>query len=251
MNVVVLVKQVPDMNAVRIDRASGKLLLGGQQVVSSYDAHAVEEALRLKERLGGEVTVVTVGPAAAKDALSRALAMGADRALLVETPDANALDTLALARLLADHLRAIEFDLILAGQTADDYESGQVGAQVAEVLDLPLVSSAVELQTEDGRIVVRRDTEDGYQTVSVPLPAVVLASTGLNEPRYPSLKGIMAAKKKPLDRVAAEPEEAVARLSWDEPVVPERGAAGVVVQDVPPAEAARQLVAWLREQKLI
>jgi len=253
LNVVVLVKQVPDMNAVKIDRTTGKPLPGGQMVVSSYDEYAVEEALRLKDRLGGEVTLISLGPPGAKDAITRGLAMGADRGILLETADANALDTLAVARLLAGQIRPLAPDLVLAGQTADDYESGQVGAQVAELLGLPLLSSVLELRVEeDGtRIVVRRDTEDGFQTASSPLPAVVLASTGLNEPRYPSLKGIMAAKKKPLDRIPAAPEPAADRLVWGEPYVPERDAAGIVVQDQPPADAARQLVAWLREQKLI
>ena len=120
---------------------------------------------------------------------------------------------------------------MLAGQTADDYESGQVGAQVAELLDMPVVSNVVDLTVEDRRAVVRRDMEDGYQTVETPLPAVVLASTGLNEPRLPSLKGIMAAKKKPIDRVAAETGAPAERAAWTAPAAPPRTAGGVIVQD--------------------
>lgn len=251
MNIVVLIKQVPDMNAVKIDRATGIPIPGAQSVVSSYDEYAVEEALLLKERLGGEVVVVSAGPPSAKDAITRALAMGADRGLLIETPDINERDTLAVAQLLADQLRPIPFDLILAGQTADDYESGQVGAQVAEILGLPLVSSVVALTVDGEQLQLRRDMEDGYQTITAPLPAVVLASTGLNEPRYPSLKGIMAAKRKPLDRIAADPISDNARLSWGAPFVPARDSAGTIVQDLPPTEAAQRLVTWLREQKLI
>ncbi len=250
MKIVVLVKQTPDMNAVKIDRASGKPVLSGQNVVSSYDEYAVEEALRLRDAQGGEVVVVTAGPASAKDAITRALAMGADRGVHVEIADPNRLDTMALAGVLAEQLRPLDADLILAGQTADDYESGQVGAQVAELLGVPVVSNVVDLDVTDHRAVVRRDMEDGYQTVETPLPAVILASTGLNEPRLPSLKGIMAAKKKPIERVAVEPP-ADQRATWSEPVAPARASGGVIVQDAPAAEAADRLVAWLKEHKLI
>ena len=251
LNVVVLLKQVPDMNAVKIDRASGKPVLSGQNVVSSYDEYAVEEALRLKERFGGEVTVVSAGPPSVKDAITRALAMGADRGLQIDVPEVNDLDTLAVARLLADQLHGLTYDLILVGQTSDDYETGQVGPQLAELLDLPLVSSVMGLEVDGDRLLLRRDMEDGQQTVETTMPALLMAITGLNEPRYPSLKGIMAAKRKPLDRVAPTAVPAADRIAWGEPYVPERGVTGTILQDVPPADAAKQLAAWLREQKLI
>ena len=251
LNVAVLIKQVPDMNAVKIDRATGKPVFGGQLTISSYDEYAVEEALRLKETHGGEVTVIAAGPPSAKDALTRALAMGADRAVLIDAPNVNQLDTLAVAGVLAGRLRGQGFDLILAGQTADDNETGQVGPQLAELLDVPLISNVIGLEIEGERLVVQRDTEDGQQTVETGMPAVLLASTGLNTPRYPSLKGIMAAKRKPLETVAPDGETGDARITWGEPFVPERTTAGVVLQDVPPADAARQLVTWLKEQKLI
>jgi electron transfer flavoprotein beta subunit len=238
------------MNTVRIDRATGKPVFGEQMVISSYDVYAVEEALRLKETHGGEVMVLAAGPPSVKDALTRALAMGADRAVLIDAPMVNALDTLAVAGLLADQLRGGEFDLILAGQTADDSETGQVGPQLAELLNLPLISNVIGLDIEGDRIVVRRDTEDGQQTVETSLPVVLLASTGLNTPRFPSLKGIMGAKRKPLETVPGT-AEAAGRISWGEPFVPERTVAGTLLQNVPPAEAAKQLVAWLKEQKLI
>lgn len=249
--IVVLVKQVPDMNAVKIDRASGKPVLSEQKVVSSYDAYAIEEALRLKERFGGEVTVVAAGPPSAKDAITRALAMGADRGLRIDLPNPNDRDTLAMAGLLADQVKGLNADLILLGQTSDDYETGQIGPQLAELLDLPLVSSVMGLTVEGERLVIRRDIEDGQQTVETTMPAVLMAITGLNEPRLPSLKGIMAAKRKPLEQVDAEAAPAADRIAWGEPYVPERGVTGTVVQDVPAAEAAKQLVGWLREQKLI
>ncbi|MDQ3695518.1 MAG: electron transfer flavoprotein subunit beta/FixA family protein [Chloroflexota bacterium] len=253
LTILVLVKQVPDVNAVKIDRSSGKPILGGQQVVSSYDAHAIEAALQLRDQFGGEVVVVTAGPASAKDAISRALAMGADRGIQITLDIANAVDSLATARLLADAVRESGFDLILAGQTADDYETGQVGPQVAELLELPLVSSVIGLELDGNRIMATRDMEDGHQTVETGLPAVLLISSGLNQPRYPSLKGIMGAKKKPVEQVAAgaPANSAADRMRWGEPYVPERTVTGTILQDQPAADAAKQLVAWLQDQKII
>ena len=252
LQIVVLIKQVPDMNAVKIDRATGKPVMNGQRVVSSYDEYAIEEALRLKEAHGGEVTVISAGAATVKDAVTRALAMGADRGVLIDLPNANELDTLTIAAVLAEALRAIPYDLILMGQTSDDYETGHVGPQLAELLKLPLVSSVMGLSIDGDRLTLRRDMEDGQQTVETTLPAVLLAITGLNEPRYPSLKGIMAAKRKPLDQVIpAVDVTGSARISWGEPYLPERTTGGTILQDVPAAEAAQQLVGWLQEHKLL
>jgi electron transfer flavoprotein beta subunit len=251
LNIVVLVKQVPDMNAVKIDRTTGKPVMSAQQVVSSYDLYAIEEALRLKEKFGGEVIVISVGAPGAKDAIIRALSMGADRGLLLTTSNVNGADTLAVARLLADQLRSLAYDVILAGQTADDNEDGQVGPQLAELLSLPLVSSVFELQAENNRIIAKRDMEDGHQIVATALPAVILASTGPNEPRLPSLKGIMGAKKKPFEEVPATLESSGDRIGWGELFVPARTVTGTILQDVPPVEAAQRLVAWMGEQKLL
>jgi electron transfer flavoprotein beta subunit len=217
--------------------------------MSSYDQYAVEAALRLKESLGGEVVAVTAGPPSARDVVTRALTMGADRGIHLELPDVNATDTLGMARVLASALAPLACDLVIAGQTSDDLETGQVGAQVAQLLGLPVISNVVEIQLEDRDLTVRRDMEDGYQTVRTSLPALLLSSTGLDEPRVPSLKGIMAAKKKPIEAAPVSAEEP--RLAWSAPVVPEKTVTGTIVQDLPPAEAARQLVAWLQEQKLI
>ncbi len=250
LTIAVLIKQVADMNAVKIDRGSGKPIMSGQQVVSSYDTYAIEEALQLKERLGGEVVVVSAGPASVKDVIARALAMGADRGVQIEVPAISDLDTLAVARLLADAVKEINVDLVLVGQTSDDTETGHIGPQLAELLDLPLVSSVMGLELDGDRVTVRRDIEDGQQTVETRLPAVLMAITGLNEPRYPSLKGIMAAKRKP-ERIAARPEPAGPRATWGEPTVPERTVSGTILNGVAPDDAAKQLVGWLQEQKII
>jgi electron transfer flavoprotein beta subunit len=248
---VVLIKQVPDMNAVRLDRATGKPILSGQNVISSFDENALEEALRIKEQHGGDVVVLTAGPASVKDAVSRALAMGADRGVIVPLDNPNALDTLALAEVLADQLRTMTYDIILTGQLSDDYAGGQVGSQVAELLGIPQVGSITKVEANGGTLTVGRDTEDGRQTIEVETPVLLMAQVGLNEPRYPSLKGIMAAKKKPVEQAAPPAVDGGDRISWGDPFVPERAATGTIVQDVPAADAARQLVGWLREQKLI
>jgi electron transfer flavoprotein beta subunit len=250
VRVAVLVKQVPDMNAIRVDRARGTIVTSPQLVMSSYDQYAVEAALRLREELGGEVIAVTAGPASARDVVTRALTMGADRGIHLDVADVNATDTLGIARLLADAVAPLDCDLVIAGQTSDDLETGQVGAQTAALLELPVISNVVEVAIAGRELVARRDMEDGYQTVRATLPALLLSSTGLDEPRVPTLKGIMAAKKKPIETRSAEVGSGV-RLEWSEPHLPEKTVSGTIVQDAPPAEAARQLVAWLKEQKLI
>jgi electron transfer flavoprotein beta subunit len=250
-SIVVLLKQVPDMNALRIDRATGRPILSGQNVISSFDEYALEEALRLKERYGGEVVAVCAGPASVKDAISRALAMGADRGVIVPLDNATALDSLAVADLLANQLKTTSYDVILAGQYSDDYATGQVASQVAELLGIPQVGSITKVEADGEILTVGRDTEDGHQTIEVQTPVLLMAQPGLNEPRYPSLKGIMAAKKKPVDQATASSAETGGRISWGEPFVPERDTAGTILRDVPAPEAAQKLVAWLREQKLI
>jgi electron transfer flavoprotein beta subunit len=250
LTMAVLIKQVPDMNAIRIDRATGRIVPSAQLVMSSYDEYAVEAALRLKETFEGEVIAVTAGPASARDVVTRALAMGADRGIHLEISDLNATDTLGIATVLADAIRPLTCNLVIAGQTSDDLESGQVGAQVAQLLGMPVISNVVDIQITEGSMLVRRDMEDGYQTVRSMLPAVLLSSTGLDQPRLPSLKGIMAAKKKSIESMAAAtPVER--RVAWDPPHVPAKTVSGTIVQDVPAAEAAKELVRWLRDQKLI
>jgi len=250
LTIAVLIKQVPDMNAVRIDRAAGRIVPSAQLVMSSYDEYAVEAALRLKESFEGEVIAVAAGPAPVRDVITRALAMGADRGVHVQMEDVNATDTLGMASILSDALRSMGCSLVIAGQTSDDLEAGQIGAQVAELLKMPIISNVVSIQVDQDGLQVRRDMEDGYQTVRSTLPAVLLSSTGLDQPRLPSLKGIMAAKRKPVYTVVAS-VPAERRLAWESPLVPEKTVSGTIVQDTPATEAARQLVDWLQEQKLI
>jgi electron transfer flavoprotein beta subunit len=249
--IVVLVKQVPDMNTVRVDKASGKPILSGQLAISSYDDYAIEEALKIKEAHGGEIVVIAAGPGSVKDAVSRALAMGADRGVIVQVERINELDTLQVASLLAEQIKAVNPDIVLAGQNSDDFATGQVGPQVAELLGIPSLGSIASIEPDGSTLAVVRDTEDGRQTIAVQTPVVLMAQAGLNEPRYPSLKGIMAAKKKQVETVTAFAPASTRAISWGEPYAPERASTGIVIQDQPAAEAAKQLVAWLREQKLV
>ena len=251
MNIVVLVKQVPDMNAVKIDRATGKPVLSGQLVVSSFDEYAIEEAIRLKEAHGGEVTVVCAGPQSPRTRSPGRWRWAPTRESTC-SPATRVRSTRSRWRsALAGALKGLPFDLILVGQNSDDSTTGHVGPQLAELLGLPSISSVTELSVTGNHLTASRDTEDGKQTVELDLPAVVLAMTGLNEPRYPSLKGIMAAKKKPIEQSPLAIEAAPDRVTWGEPFVPERTVQGVILQDVPAADAAKQLVSWLKERKLI
>jgi electron transfer flavoprotein beta subunit len=198
MKIAVCVKHVPE-GAGRIDPGTKRLDRSGEGVLNHFDANAVEEALRLKGDSDTEVVVVSLGPQKALDSLRKALAMGADRALLVSDDAAVGSDLVATSRLLAAALAKEEPDLVLFGQQASDADGAVLWAAVAERLGRPVVSQAMELTVDGGALRVKRQTEHGYDTIEAPLPAVVAVSDAINEPRYPSLKGIMGAKKKQQD----------------------------------------------------
>src|SRR6185437_12483380 len=163
---------------------------------------AVEEALRLKDAGGaGEIVLVSMGPAKAQDALRKALAMGADRAVLVSDEGAAGADLVSTSAVLAKALERESAELILFGQQANDSDGAVLWAAVADRLRLPVVSQAAEITHSDGKLTVKRQTEFGYDVIEAPLPAVVAVSDAINEPRYPSLKGIMGAKSKPQETV--------------------------------------------------
>ena len=201
MKIVVCVKQVPDTET-RVQIApEGNAIVESDVnwIVSPYDEFAIEEALKIKEAQGGEVVVVTVGPDRALSALRTGLAMGADSAVHVKDPALDGADTLATARALAGALKTLApVDLVLCGQQGVGGDHSQVPGLLAEMLDLPQVTVAVKLDVQDGKAVVEREIEGARETWETSLPAVISAQKGLNEPRYASLKGIMAAKKKPL-----------------------------------------------------
>jgi electron transfer flavoprotein beta subunit len=199
MKIAVCVKQVPDATAARrIDPGSKRLDRSGEGALNAFDAHAVEEALRLKDAAGdAEVVVLSMGPEKAADALRKALAMGADRSVLVTDENAAGSDLVATSHALAKALEREAADLVLFGQQSSDSDGAVLWAAVADRLRRPMVSQVADLTVEGGRLTGKRQTEFGYDVIAAPLPAVVAVSDAINEPRYPSLKGIMGAKKKP------------------------------------------------------
>src|SRR5437868_14514413 len=196
MKIAVCIKHVPEGQG-RIDPGSKRIDRSGEGALNHFDANAVEEALRLKGDGDAEVVVVSLGPEKAADSLRKALAMGADRAVLVSDEAAAGSDLVATSRALAAALEREGADLVLFGQQASDSDGAVLWAAVADRLRRPLVSQAAELTVSDGSLRAKRQTEFGYDVIQAALPAIVAVSDAINEPRYPSLKGIMGAKKKP------------------------------------------------------
>jgi electron transfer flavoprotein beta subunit len=258
VKIAVCVKQVPEGPRTRIDPASKRLDRGGEAALNAYDSHAVEEALRVKEATGdGEVVVVSMGPAKAADALRKALAMGADRALLVSDEALAGSDLVATSAALAKALERESPDLVLFGQQGSDSAGAVLWAAVAERLRRPMVSQVAELTVQDGSLTGKRQTEFGYDVIEAPLPAVVAVSDAINEPRYPSLKGIMGAKKKPQETLG------LADLGLDPSAAGEAGSRTEVyaLADPPPrggsqkieddGSAAEQILEFLAAKRLL
>ena len=205
MKIAVCVKQVPDATVhKRIDPATKRLDRSGEAALNPTDLNAVEEALRIKEAQGGEVVLVSFGPERAIDSLRKALAMGADRAVLVSDEGASGSDLLGTARSLAGALERESADLVLFGQSSGDGDGAVLWAAVADKLRRPVVSQVAALTIEPDSVTGKRQTEHGYDVISAPLPALVAVSDAINEPRYPSLKGIMGAKTKPQETLSLQ-----------------------------------------------
>lgn len=199
MNVVVLVKSIPDPNGDAVLGDDFLVRREGEGTLDPGDEFAVEAALQLSEASGGEVTAVSMGPAGAVSAVRRALSMGVHRAIIVTDDLLRGADALATARVLAAALGRVQHDVVLAGVESTDGYTGTVPATVAELLGVPAVTFARTLDISDGSLRVERQTEAGYDVVTSPMPAVVTVTAGATEPRYPTLKGIMGAKQKPLE----------------------------------------------------
>jgi len=199
MKIVVLIKQAFDTEA-KIMLDQGKIKKQGVNlIINPYDEFAIEEALRIKEKHGGEVALVSVGPDSVQEALRQGLAMGADKAMLVN-PGFEDIDEFATATILAKVISGLECDLLLGGWRAVDDGSAQVAGRVAEILNIPVVNQVTKIEIEGNKAVATHDIEGGSEIIEVPLPAVLTAQKGLNEPRYPTMKGIMQAKKKPMEK---------------------------------------------------
>jgi electron transfer flavoprotein beta subunit len=253
MKFAVCVKAVPDAAAGRrLDPSTKRLDRSGELTISDWDTYPIEEALKLKEAVGdGEVVVVSLGPERALDALRKALAMGADRAVLVTDPSLEGSDLLATAKALAGALEREGPDVILFGQQSADGGGACLWAAVADRLRRPYVSQVSELTLADGALTGKRQTEYGYDTISAPLPGIVAVADSINTPRYPSLKGIMGAKKKPQETLAAgdvggAETSATSVVALSDP--PARGEAQKIEDD---GTGAEQIVEFLVAKRLV
>src|SRR3954447_20931450 len=258
MNVIVCVKQIPDpATPGALDPSTNTLKRDGKLILDDSDSYGVEMALQLVDKAGGgEVSLVSMAPNGEVSGLRTALAMGAAKGVLVSDPALQGSDALTTAKVLAAAIRRIGgADLIIAATESSDGYTGTVPEQIAEVLGLPSVTFAKHLAIADGNLDAQRQTEEGYDDVSCPLPAVVSVTAGVVEPRYPSFKGIMAAKSKPVDTVTAG-DLGVTPVGWDgagQEIVevaqaPARQAGEVVVDE---GEAHLKVVAFLESLKVI
>ena len=256
MKILVAVKHVLDTEAKVKVAADGTSVdeAGVKMIVSPYDEFAVEEGLRLRDAQGGEVVLVCAGPEGAQATLRQGLAMGADRAVLIQDPRFDRADGLARARALCAVARAESPDLVLAGKYGVGTDEGQTAIMLAELLDMPHAGSVSKLEIDGGRLTAWREVEGAVEVLEGSLPAVVTCDKGLNEPRYASLKGIMSAKKKPLDvkkpeDLGLDPADLApgARVQWEAlELPPPRKAGRVLTGDA--AETSRELARLLREE---
>jgi len=253
-NVIVLAKQVLYTQDLRIDRTTKKLKTEGvARVISESDKNAIEEAVRLKEKHGGKITVLTLGPPEAKEALREAIAMGADEGYMLVGPEFENSDAHATAVALAAGIKKIgQFDMILCGETSEDQYAFQVGPRTAENLNLPQITYAVKVTLQDTKVTVERNLEDCYETVESTLPAFITVSREINEPRLPTLMAIMAASKKPMttwtaNDIGLKPSELGREGSLTEPLrsAVATGERKRVIMEGEPNETAQKLVTTL------
>ena len=259
MNIVVLVKQVPDSGSQRARDPSDNTVAraSADNVISELDEYAIEEALTVKEAQGGEVTVLSVGPDSATDAIRKALSMGADKAVHVSDPAIHGSCAVQTSAVLAAALQQMEYDLILCGAQSTDGETSVMPALLSERLGIPQLSGARKLTVDGGTAKVERQTDGGYWALEASLPAIVSTWDTINEPRYPSFKGIMAAKKKPVETksladLGIDPSS-VGLASATSQVLDSAGrppkGEGVKVTDE--GDGAEKLVGYLVSQKIV
>ena len=250
MKIAVCVKAVPDAAAGRrLDPSTNRLDRSGELAISDFDTYAVEEALKLKEAGGdGEVVVISMGPEKAMDALRKALAMGADRAVLITDSALEGADLLGTANALAGAIGEEAPDLVLFGQQSADGGGACLWAAVAEKLRRPVISQVSELTHDGSSVTGKRQTEFGYDTIRAPLPAVIAVSDAINTPRYPSLKGIMGAKKKPQDTRGAGAASAAGTTVVALNPPPPRGESLKIEDD---GSAAEKIVEFLAGKRLV
>src|SRR6478609_9544209 len=263
MKICVLVKEVPDAAVEkRINSSTGRMDRGGEKNLNPYDTHAIEAAMQVRE--GGvapveEIVAVTMGPESAVRALHKAVSLGADRSVHLSDPAVAGSDVAATGYALAQTLQREKPDLVLLGQQSDDGECYTIGAVVAEHLGMPSLTQVIKMDVEVDALRCERQAEYGYDTVQVKLPAVISVGDAINEPRYPSLKAIMGAKKKPLESVGAGDVGIDAslvgaegsRVQCGEFKDPPAKSAGQIIEDEDTDDTVEKIVAWLDERKLI
>jgi len=258
MKIFVCMKQVPDTEAKITIAPDGKGIDDADinYIINPYDEYAIEEGLQIKESPGeGEVILISVGPERVSTALRSGLAMGADRAIHINDPLLDENDPLLIAAILSKAIQQEGYDLVLCGQEGVGTDHCQVGPILAELLDIPHVGVITTLQISHGKAVAHREIEGVSEVVETPLPALLTAQKGLNEPRYPSLKGIMMAKKKPLTVLDCQQldlsEEDVNKLKGKAPIIklelPPMRPKGIVVEGES-SEMVRQLIEWLQRE---
>lgn len=259
MNILVCLKQTFDTEE-RITIENGRISEEGVEfVINPYDEYAVEEAIRLKEKHGGEVTVITIGPERAEQALRTAMAMGADKGVIVDVEDFDEeIDEHTIAQVLKATIEEedLEYDIILCGYMAVDDGSAQVGPRLAELLEIPHISTITKIDIDGDQVTVEKDVEGDVETIEAKLPLLVTAQQGLNDPRYPSLPGIMKAKKKPLTRfelddLDLDEDEIVSKTETVDVFLPPKKEAGKILSgDI--KDQAKELVHLLHtEAKVI
>jgi electron transfer flavoprotein beta subunit len=267
LKICVLVKEVPDAAVEkRIDQSTGRLDRSGEKNLNPYDTHAIEAAMQIRE--GGavevdEIVAVTMGPDSAQRALHKAVSLGADRSLHLSDEALAGSDVAATGYALAKAVEKEQPDLVLLGQQSDDGECYTIGAVVADHLKMPSLTQVIKMDVNDDAhpptLRCERQAEYGYDTVQIKLPAVISVGDAINEPRYPSLKAIMGARKKPLEKVGAGDVGIDAslvgadgsRVQCGDFHAPEAKPPGKIIEDEDTNETVEQIVAWLAERKLI
>jgi electron transfer flavoprotein beta subunit len=252
VKIVVTVKQVPDPNSVTVLEADHTLARDKEVVLDPGDECGIEEGLQLKEAHGGEVILVSMGPERAKDAIRKGLSMGADRGVLISDAQLAGADALLTARVLAAAIKAEAPDLVICGTESYDGSTGMVPPMLAELLGMPQLTVAKKVQVDGSKITIHRQTADGYEVVEAATPVLVTVTAGIAEPRYASLKGIMAARSKEIKIIGlgdlgvdrGEPAETIEGLTEAE-----ARKAGVVIQD--DGTAVDRIIQVLAEAKVL
>ena len=244
MKIAVCVSHVPDTATKVKIGADDKTIdpAGVTYIINPYDEFAVEEALKTKEKFNGEVTVISVGGDANKDTIKKALAMGVDRGVLLK--DDNQRDSIGIAKALADEIKKENYQIVFMGKQSVDYDNSIVAQLTAEILNYSCISVVVDLKIEENKIIAEREIEGGREVVETQLPVIIAAQKGLNEPRYASLKGIMAAKKKVIEeKPAAAAENTIEVIKLHKPAAKQPGR--IIGTD---ASAVPELVKLLHEE---